>query len=280
MKILTSKADFRAARAGFGDLGFAPTMGFLHEGHLRLMRRAKAENGAAAASIFVNPTQFAPGADFDRYPRALERDLAMLEGAGVDLVFTPDAAEMYPDGFDASIHIGGVSQGLEGAARPGHFDGVATVVTKLLNIVAPTRAYFGQKDAQQAAVITKLVRDLDIPVQVIIADTVREADGLAMSSRNSYLDPAHRQAATVLFRALTRARAMLDGGERAVDRLRAAMIAEIAAEPLATLDYVSLADPDTLEELTVVGPAGALVSLAAQVGPARLIDNMLLGRPG
>jgi pantoate--beta-alanine ligase len=276
MQVLTTKADFRAARAAFGALGFAPTMGFLHEGHLSLMRRAKAENGAAAASIFVNPTQFAPGADFDRYPRALERDLDLLQSAGVDLVFTPDAAEMYPQGFDASIHIGGVSEGLEGAARPGHFDGVATVVTKLLNIVEPTRAYFGQKDAQQAAVISKLVRDLDLPVQIIIADTVREADGLAMSSRNSYLDPVHRKAATVLYRALTTAQALFDSGERNAETLRRAVIAVIAEEPLATVDYVSFSEPNSLKELDIVGEAGALASLAAQVGPARLIDNILI----
>jgi pantoate--beta-alanine ligase len=276
MKVLKTKAEFRAARAPFGDLGFAPTMGFLHEGHLSMMRRAKAENGAAAASIFVNPTQFAPGDDFDQYPRALERDLAMLERAGIDLVFTPDAAEMYPQGFDARIEIGGVSEGLEGAARPGHFSGVATVVAKLLNIVQPTRAYFGQKDAQQAAVIRKLALDLDMPVQIVIAETVREADGLAMSSRNSYLDKDQRRAATVLYRALTAAQALFEGGEREADRLRAALRATLAAEPLAKVDYVSIADPHTLRELTAVGQDGALASLAVQIGPARLIDNLIL----
>jgi pantoate--beta-alanine ligase len=276
MIVLKTKAEFRAARAPFGDLGFAPTMGFLHEGHLSMMRRAKAENGAAAASIFVNPTQFAPGDDFDQYPRALERDLAMLERAGIDLVFTPDAAEMYPQGFDARIEIGGVSEGLEGAARPGHFSGVATVVAKLLNIVQPTRAYFGQKDAQQAAVIRKLALDLDMPVQIVIAETVREADGLAMSSRNSYLDKDQRRAATVLYRALTAAQALFEGGEREADRLRAALRATLAAEPLAKVDYVSIADPHTLRELTAVGQDGALASLAVQIGPARLIDNLIL----
>ena len=235
------------------------------------------ENGAAAASIFVNPTQFAPGGDFDKYPRALEHDLAMLESAGLDLVFTPDAAEMYPPGFDARIEIGGVSEGLEGASRPGHFAGVATVVTKLLNIVQPTRAYFGQKDAQQAAVIRKLARDLDMPVQIVIAETVREADGLAMSSRNSYLGPADRQAARVLFRALTVARTLFDGGERAADTLRQAILATLDTEPLARTDYVSVADPNTLKELHKIGPSGALISLAVQVGPARLIDNIVIG---
>jgi pantoate--beta-alanine ligase len=277
MKVLKTKAEFRAARATFGDLGFAPTMGFLHEGHLSLMRRAKAENGAAAASIFVNPTQFAPGGDFDTYPRALERDLAMLESASVDLVFTPDAAEMYPPGFDARIEIGGVSEGLEGAARPGHFVGVATVVTKLLNIVQPTRAYFGQKDAQQAAVIRKLAADLDMPVQIVIADTVREADGLALSSRNSYLSAQERRAASVLYRALSRARTLFERGERDAGALRRTVLATLADEPLARPDYVSVADPITLKALDAVGPPGALIFLAAEVGPARLIDNILVG---
>ncbi len=277
MKVLNIKAEFRAARARFGDLGFTPTMGFLHEGHLSLIRRAKAENGAAAASIFVNPTQFAPGGDFDKYPRALERDLSLLESAGVDLVFTPDAAEMYPPGFDAEVTIGGVSEGLEGAARPGHFAGVATVVTKLLHIVQPTRAYFGQKDAQQAAVIRKLARDLDLPVEIVIADTVREADGLAMSSRNSYLDADQREAATVLYRALTAAKMRFDGGERKAGVLRDAVAAVLGTEPLAKIDYVSVADPATLKELDLIGAAGALISLAVQVGPTRLIDNILVG---
>ncbi len=276
MRVLKTKAEFRAARSAFGDLGFAPTMGFLHEGHLSLMRRAKAENGAAAASIFVNPTQFAPGGDFDRYPRALERDLTMLESAGVALVFAPDPAEMYPPGFAASIGIGGVSEGLEGAARPGHFAGVATVVTKLLNIVQPTRAYFGQKDAQQAVVISKLARDLDIPVEIIIAETVREADGLAMSSRNSYLNADQRRAASGLYRALKAAKTLYASGERNAGLLKGVILTTLGEEPLAQPDYVSVADPVTLKELDAVGPAGALISLAAQVGPARLIDNIVI----
>jgi pantoate--beta-alanine ligase len=238
MQVIKTRAEFRTARAAFGDLGFAPTMGFLHEGHLSLMRRAKAENGAAAASIFVNHTQFAAGGDFDNYPRALEWDLDLLAKAEVDLVFNPDAAEMYPPGFDAQIEIGFVSEGLEGAARPGHFAGVATAVTKLLNIVQPTRAYFGQKDAQQAAVIKKLARDLDLPFEIVIADTVREADGLAMSSRNSYLAPAERQAAKVLIHALTAARTLFEDGERRADVLRRAVTTVLAREPLADMDYV------------------------------------------
>jgi len=280
MQVLRTKAEFRAARRAFGALGFAPTMGFLHDGHLSLMRRAKGECGAAAASIFVNPTQFAPGTDFDRYPRAVDRDLAMLEAEGVDLVFLPEVQEIYPEGFDARVEIGGVSQGLEGAARPGHFVGVATVVLKLLNIVAPTKAYFGQKDAQQVAVIKKLVRDLDLDVEIIAAETVREPDGLAMSSRNSYLSPADRTAARVLHRALAAARDLHQKGETDADRLRSAMTAILASEGRAKADYVSVADPSTLQELETIGAQGALVSLAAQVGPARLIDNIILAPEG
>jgi len=276
MHVLKTKAAFRAARSAVGTLGFAPTMGFLHEGHLSLMRQAKAENAAVAASIFVNPTQFAPGGDFDRYPRALEHDLVMLEAAGVDLVFTPEPAEMYPPGFDTRIEIGGVTAGLEGASRPGHFSGVATVVTKLLNVVQPTRAYFGQKDAQQAEVIKKLVRDLDMPTQIVIGATVREPDGLAMSSRNNYLDQDQRQAATVLYRALTAAKALFDAGERDAGRLREAMTRTLLSEPAAEIDYVSVADPDTLVELAAVDPSGALASMAVKIGPARLIDNLRL----
>ena len=195
MRVIETVAEMRAARAGIGNLGLVPTMGYLHEGHLSLVTRAKAECDTVAASIFVNPTQFGPAEDLARYPRDLPRDLQLLEAAGVDLVFAPEPAQMYPPGFDTAIAVGGVTDVLEGAVRPGHFAGVATVVAKLFNIVQPTRAYFGQKDAQQAVVIRKLARDLNMPVEVIIAPTVREPDGLALSSRNSYLAPAERAAA-------------------------------------------------------------------------------------
>lgn len=273
MQVLTTVADFRAARAASGELGLVPTLGFLHAGHLSLVERARAENPSVAASIFVNPTQFGPKEDFARYPRDLPRDLALLEAAGVDLVFAPDPDEMYPPGFDLSIQVGGVTEVLEGAVRPGHFAGVATVVAKLFNIVQPTRAYFGQKDAQQSVVIRKLVRDLDMPVEVIVAPTVREADGLALSSRNSYLTPEQRAVAPALFRALSAVKARFEAGERDAEALRAAMRRELDGF---AVDYVSVADADTLRELDrIEGPAVA--SLAARLGVTRLIDNLLLG---
>ncbi|MGC1300742.1 MAG: pantoate--beta-alanine ligase [Caulobacteraceae bacterium] len=276
MQVLETIADVRAARGAFGSLGLVPTMGFLHAGHISLVERAKTECGAVAVSIFVNPTQFGPNEDLDRYPRDLPRDLAMLEAAGADLVFTPQPAEVYPQGFASRVEVGAVAEPLEGASRPGHFAGVATVVAKLFNIVQPTRAYFGQKDAQQSVVIRRMTRDLDLPVEVIIAPTVREADGLAMSSRNAYLTPEQRAAAPVLFRALSRARTRFEAGERDADALRALMREVIAAQPGIEIDYVSLADPQTLQELGRI-ETGALASLAARLGRTRLIDNLLLG---
>lgn len=276
MQVLKTVAAFRAARAGFADLGLVPTMGFLHEGHLSLVARARAENAAVAASIFVNPTQFGPNEDLARYPRDLDRDLKLLEAAGVDLVFNPEPDEMYPPGFDLSIRMGGVTEVLEGAVRPGHFAGVATVVAKLFNIVQPTRAYFGQKDAQQCVVIRKLVRDLDMPVEVIVAPTVREADGLALSSRNSYLTPEQRAVAPAIHRGLSAAKALFDAGERRADVLRHAARSVIETEPQVSVDYVSVADPDTLRELTDV-ETRALASTAVRLGATRLIDNILLG---
>jgi pantoate--beta-alanine ligase len=277
MKVLTTVAEMRAARTGpdklGGDLGLVPTMGFLHEGHLSLVVRAKADCGAVAASIFVNPTQFGAGEDLARYPRDLPRDLALLAAAGVDLVFAPEPAEIYPPGFDATIEIGGVTEVLEGAVRPGHFAGVATVVAKLFNIVQPTRAYFGQKDAQQSVVIRKLVRDLNMPVEVVVAPTVREEDGLALSSRNSYLTAPERAAAPAIYRALLAAQARFQAGERDAEVLRQAMRDGLAG---LAIDYVSVADADTLRELDrIEGPA--LASLAARLGTTRLIDNLMLG---
>ncbi|HEY3949375.1 pantoate--beta-alanine ligase [Phenylobacterium sp.] len=272
MKILKTISQLRMVRAGVGDLGLVPTMGFLHAGHLSLVARARAENPTVAATIFVNPTQFGPNEDLARYPRDMPRDLALLEAAGCDLVFAPEPADIYPAGFDTVVEVRGVTEGLEGAVRPGHFAGVATVVAKLFNIVQPTRAYFGQKDAQQSVVIRKMVRDLNLPVEVVVAPTVREVDGLAMSSRNSYLTPEQRAEAPALFRALSAAKAAYDAGERDAEALRAAMRSELDGF---AVDYVSVADAETLRELNRIdGPA--LASLAARLGTTRLIDNLPL----
>jgi pantoate--beta-alanine ligase len=276
MQVLRTVAEMRAARAGYSDVGFVPTMGYLHAGHMSLVARAKAECATVGASIFVNPTQFGPNEDLSRYPRDMPRDLGLLEAAGVDFVFAPEPAEMYPPGFDLSIAVGGVTGVLEGAVRPGHFAGVATVVAKLFNIVQPTRAYFGQKDAQQSVVIRKLVRDLNIPVEVVVAPTVREADGLALSSRNSYLTPEQRAVAPVIFRALNEAKRRFDAGERDASVLRGATRDTITAEPQMQVDYVSAADPLTLRELATV-ERQALVSVAVRLGATRLIDNLILG---
>ncbi len=274
---LLTPAEVRAWRAQIvGPVGFVPTMGFLHEGHLALMRQAKAECGTAVASLFVNPLQFGPDEDFGRYPRALEADLTKLESAGVDAVFTPGVADLYPAGFDTRVEVGPLASLLEGAVRPGHFAGVATVVLKLLNIVQPRRAYFGQKDAQQCAVIRQVVRDLDVPLEVVVAPTVREADGLAMSSRNSYLGAEERTAATVLFRALSAAERTFRGGARDGEGLRRRMAEVLSAEPLARPDYVSVAHPETLAEISSEAGEGALASLAVRIGGTRLIDNLVL----
>jgi pantoate--beta-alanine ligase len=253
-------------------------MGYLHEGHLSLVRRARAENDVVVVSIFVNPTQFAPHEDFATYPRDPERDLALLEKEGTDLVFMPTAEEMYPPGFSSWVNVEKVTERLEGAFRPTHFRGVATVVTKLFNIVEPHRAYFGQKDAQQAVVIKKMVADLNMNLEIVVLPTVREPDGLAMSSRNVYLNPQERQAALVLFKSLNLARQLWEQGERDAQRLRQEMVALIEREPLAKIDYVSIADPETLEELTEVSRS-ALVSLAVRFGKTRLLDNIILGAP-
>ncbi|OGO74155.1 MAG: pantoate--beta-alanine ligase [Chloroflexi bacterium RIFOXYD12_FULL_57_15] len=276
MMIAASLDELRAARLLLdGTVGFVPTMGYLHEGHISLARRARQECGRVVASIFVNPTQFGPNEDLSNYPRNLERDLRLLEAAGVDLVWMPTPEVMYPPGFATWVEVEGLTRPLEGAARPGHFRGVTTVVAKLLNAVQPTKAYFGQKDAQQAAVIRRMARDLNFPVEIVVCPTVREADGLAMSSRNSYLSAEERQAATILFRALTAAKSAYARGERNAESLRKIMAETLASEPLAKMQYVSCADYDTLEELeTVTGKT--LLSMAVFMGKTRLIDNFVL----
>jgi pantoate--beta-alanine ligase len=251
-------------------------MGYLHEGHLSLVRAARAECASVVVSIFVNPTQFGPREDLAAYPRDLPRDLALLESAGADLVWTPTAEIMYPPGYQTWVTVEEVTLPLEGGMRPGHFRGVTTVVAKLFNAVQPDRAYFGQKDAQQARVIQQMVRDLDFPVQVVVCPILREPDGLAMSSRNTYLTPAERQAATVLSRALADARSTWKSGERDAGRLRQVMSATINAESLARLQYVSCADPQTLQEIEGPVSGHALLSMAVFIGKTRLIDNILL----
>ena len=256
-------------------LGLVPTMGYLHEGHLSLAGRAREDCKSVAVSIFVNPTQFGPNEDLSKYPRDLKRDLSMLEAVGVDLVWTPAPETMYPPGFQTWVEVREVSQGLEGAQRPGHFRGVSTVVAKLFNAVRPEKAYFGQKDAQQAAVIRRMTADLNFPIQIVVCPIIRELDGLAMSSRNVYLDDAQRRAATVLYRALSDAKGAYDDGERDAGRLRDLMKQTITSEPLARLQYVSCADYHTLQELdTVTGQA--LLSMAVFFGKTRLIDNVIL----
>jgi len=275
MKVIETIAEMRQLRQQLtGPVGFVPTMGYLHEGHISLVRQARAESSSVVVSIFVNPTQFGPGEDFKSYPRDTQRDLAMLEPM-TDIVFMPSTVEMYPDGFDSRVEVGSITERLEGASRPGHFSGVTIVVAKLFNIVQPTRAYFGQKDAQQAVVIRKMVADLNMNLEIVTLPTVREPDGLAMSSRNTYLNPGQRRAATVLYRSLKLAQEMWLQGESSTDEIRHKMTELIREEPLADIDYISIADAETLEELYTVR-AKALVSMAVRFGKTRLIDNIVL----
>ncbi len=263
-------------RSVAGNVGLVPTMGFLHEGHLSLVRAARSQNDHVAVSIFVNPAQFGPEEDLARYPRDEARDLALLEAEGVDVVFAPGVEEIYSRGFSTYVSVEGLTSRLEGASRPTHFRGVTTVVLKLLNIVQPDRAYFGRKDAQQLAVIRRMVRDLDLPVAIEGLPIVREADGLAISSRNVYLTPEQRAAALVLSRSLHLAEDLYAAGEREASRIRTAMRELIATEPLAHVDYISIADVATLDELPCIDRL-ALVSLAARFGSTRLIDNTTVG---
>jgi len=277
MMIVSTLEELHSARAILdGPVGLVPTMGYLHEGHLSLVRRAAEECASVVVSIFVNPTQFGPSEDLAAYPRDMERDLRLLEPLGVDLVWNPTPEIMYPDGYQTWVEVEALTSVLEGARRPGHFRGVTTIVTKLFTGVQPARAYFGQKDAQQAAVIRRMTRDLNFPIEIVVCPIVREPDGLAMSSRNTYLDPEQRQAATVLYRALNAAKDAYDSGERDAGELRTIMEKTLATEPLAVLQYVSCADYDTLDELETVS-GKALLSMAVFVGKTRLIDNFVLG---
>ena len=276
MKICTTVQEMRQARARLGSVGFVPTMGFLHEGHLSLVRRAREENEAVVVSLFVNPIQFGSPDDLANYPRALERDIALLKEEGVACVFTPEAAGFYPEDFATQVDVGGVALELEGPSRPGHFAGVATVLVKFFNIVQPQRAYFGQKDAQQCAVVQRFVRDLNIPVEIVTMPTWREADGLAGSSRNSRLTEAERHRAPVLHQALCRARDLARAGERRRVVLEKAMREVLAQAGLMEIDYVTVVDPGTFQARDVVQD-DALALLAVRLGAVRLIDNLPLG---
>ena len=272
-RVVRTRAELRAALAGAPrPVGLVPTMGWLHDGHRSLMQRARAESALTVATIFVNPRQFGEASDFTRYPRNEARDVSICEAEGIELVWAPPVEEVYVPGFDTTVSVGAVARPLEGAARPGHFDGVATVVAVIFGLVGADRAYFGQKDAQQVMVIRRMALDLALPTEVVACPTVREPDGLALSSRNVHLAPAERAAAPVLRRALLAAAERRAAGERSGDALRATMRETIAAQPLATVDYVSVADRMTLAELDHVdGPA--LLSLAVRFGSTRLIDN-------
>jgi pantoate--beta-alanine ligase len=276
-RVLHTRAALRAALADAPrPVGLVPTMGWLHEGHRALMRRARAENATTVTTIFVNPRQFSDASDYTRYPRDTKADLAICEAEGMDIVWLPGVEEVYPPGFDTTVNVGAVAQPLEGAARPGHFDGVATVVATLFALVGAEHAYFGQKDAQQIMVITRMAADLALPTRVIPCPTVREPDGLALSSRNVHLSAAERRAAPVLHRALAAARSAYEAGEREGEVLRTLMMEVLATEPLAQVEYASCADALTLQELQrIEGPA--LLSLAVVLGSTRLIDNELVG---
>ena len=277
MDVFSAISDIRRVRWAepLATWGFVPTMGFLHEGHLSLVRRARQENDRVGVSIFVNPTQFNEPDDLATYPRDLDRDLGLLENEGVDLVWNPSQDLVYPSGYETYVEVTEITKVLEGAARPGFFRGVATVVAKLFNVFQPHRTYFGQKDAQQAVVIRRMVENLDFPIEVIVCPTVREADGLAMSSRNANLTPAARRKATCLYHALLAAKELFEGGERDAERLRATMTGVINATELARLEYVSVAHPDTLQEQAAVHDR-ALLSLAVFFDDVRLIDNMVV----
>ena len=276
MRTVSTLDELRETRLSFdGTVGLVPTMGFLHDGHLSLIRRARDECQRVVVSIFVNPTQFGPKEDLAKYPRDLERDLHLIEPF-TDLVWTPSAESMYPTGYQTWVEVEAMTRPLEGAMRPGHFKGVTTVVAKLFNAVQPHKAYFGQKDAQQVAVIRRMVRDLNFPVEIIVCPTTREPDGLAMSSRNVYLGADQRKAATVLFRSLSAAKELYEAGERDAEKVRGKMKEVLASEPLAEPQYISCADYDLLEELDVIR-GKTLLSMAVFIGKTRLIDNFVLG---
>jgi len=269
--------DLRAVRAQLsGRVGLVPTMGALHAGHLSLVQAARADNDAVIATIFVNPTQFSPDEDLSTYPRDLDHDLTLLEKAGVDLVFTPTPEQMYPLGFQTFVNVEALSTGLEGDRRPGHFKGVATIVAKLFNLTQPNLAYFGQKDAQQVVVLRRMVRDLNFPLEIVVCPTLREQDGLALSSRNAYLNMAQREAASVIYRALRTTADAYTDGERLPATLRAIARRVIETEPLAQIDYIAVNDPHSLFGSHEPTNDPLLLSLVVKIGKPRLLDNCLL----
>jgi pantoate--beta-alanine ligase len=274
-KISALKESVKKARSKGQRVGFVPTMGYFHEGHLSLIRRANEENDLVVVSLFVNPLQFGPKEDLATYPRDLHRDQELAGAAGADILFTPEATEMYPPDYQTFVEVAEVSQGLCGTSRPGHFRGVATVVLKLFNIVAPDRAYFGEKDAQQLRVIRRMAADLNLDLEIIGCPIVRENDGLAMSSRNVYLNTRERQAALVLYRALQTAKRLIDAGERDPQVIDRQMQAIIKDEPLAATDYIQIVTSDALKPLTVL-TGEVLIAIAVKVGKTRLIDNLTL----
>jgi pantoate--beta-alanine ligase len=273
------KQAARAAEASQRLVGFVPTMGALHEGHLSLVRAAKQQCSPVAVSIFVNPTQFGPGEDLEKYPRNLEHDCLLLESLGVDYAFAPDTAEIYPPGFRTSVRVDRLSEKFEGRIRPGHFQGVCTVVLKLFEIIRPRFVYFGRKDAQQARIVRQMASDLNLDAEIVVCPIVREADGLAMSSRNAYLSPAERRAATVLYHSLDAARCKINSGARAAGEILDAVNSTIASEPLATLDYAALVDADSFGRVDFVR-GSCLLLIAARVGATRLIDNIFIEEQG
>jgi pantoate--beta-alanine ligase len=280
VKTVSAAADLRNAVSAWREkgqrIGFVPTMGALHAGHLALVDHARRNAGKVVVSVFVNPKQFGPGEDFERYPRDLDADAEKLRGAGADLLFAPTVGEMYPPGFATTVHVAGVSEGMEGARRPGHFDGVATVVARLLGLVLPDVAVFGQKDAQQCAVVLRLVKDLGLPVEVLVAPTVRESDGLALSSRNAYLTSEERKAAPALFRALLATQLVYELGERKAGKVLKVFRLAIEAEPLFSLDTVDLVDAATMRPVETIDRP-VLLAAAVKLGRTRLIDNVVFG---
>lgn len=279
MRIIETVADMKAViksqKQSGKSIGLVPTMGYLHQGHISLVKHSTAENDFTVVSIFVNPTQFGPNEDFDKYPRDLEKDLKLAQQAGVDIIFAPSVKEMYPESYKTYVAVEGITEVMCGKSRPGHFRGVTTVVTKLFNIITPTKAYFGQKDAQQVAVIKQMVKDLNMNLEIITCPIIREADGLAMSSRNVYLNSEERKAALILSQSLLNAQKLVDSGERSKEKLYKSIFEQISSESLANIEYIEIVDADTLENVNNIEKR-ALVALAVRFGNTRLIDNIIL----